>query len=99
MFIVSGVNVFPSDIEYVIRNIAELTGEYRITLCNENLTTKYTVEVEKNYGIGTDSKQLAEEVSQKIKARLGVKPKEVMVLEPGQLPRATHKAKRLIDLR
>ena len=32
-------------------------------------------------------------------ARLGVKPKEVMVLEPGALPRATHKAKRLIDLR
>jgi len=99
MFIVSGVNVFPSDIEYVIRNIETLTGEYRITVFNEDFTTRYKVEVERNYGIGEDSDKLAEEVSHKIKARLGVKPKEVVVLEPGELPRATHKAKRLIDLR
>ncbi len=99
MFIVSGVNVFPSDIEYVIRNLETLTGEYRITVFNEDFTTRYKVEVERNYGIGEDSDKLAEEVSQKIKARLGVKPKEVVVLEPGALPRATHKAKRLIDLR
>lgn len=99
MFIVAGVNVFPSDIEYVIRNINALTGEYRITVFNEHFTTRYAVEVERSYGIGTESAQLAEEVSQKLKARLGVKPKEVTVLEPGELPRATHKAKRLIDLR
>ena len=30
MFIVSGVNVFPSDIEYVVRNVPGLSGEYRI---------------------------------------------------------------------
>jgi len=99
MFIVSGVNVFPSDIEYVIRNIETLTGEYRVTVFNEDFTTKYKVEVERNYGIGEDSDKLAAEVSHKIKARFGVKPKEVVVLEPGELPRATHKAKRLIDLR
>lgn len=99
MFIVSGVNVFPSDIEYVVRNMEELTGEYRITVFNENFTTKYKVEVERSYGLGRDNDKLSEEVSQKIKARLGVKPKEVVVLEPGELPRATHKAKRLIDSR
>jgi len=42
---------------------------------------------------------LAEKVSARIKARLGVRPREVIVLENGELPRATHKAKRLIDER
>jgi phenylacetate-CoA ligase len=77
----------------------KLTGEYRIAVFNENFTTKHKVEAERNYGISRDNDGLAEKVSQKIKARLGVKPKEVVVLESGELPRATHKTKRLIDLR
>jgi phenylacetate-CoA ligase len=99
MFIVSGVNVFPGDIEYVIRGIEGITGEYVIRVFNEDFTTKYKVEIEKTL----DSKETDEEVSKKvskaIKARLGVKPKEVIVLKDGTIPRATHKAKRLIDER
>jgi len=45
MLIVSGVNVFPSDIEYVVRNMEELSGEYRITAITENFTTKFKLEV------------------------------------------------------
>lgn len=99
MFIVAGVNVFPSDIEYVVRNISTLTGEYRITVFQEDFTTRYTVEVERNHGVDAAPAQLANDVSHRLKARLGVKPREVVVLEPGELPRATHKAKRLIDRR
>ncbi len=100
LLIISGVNVFPSDIEYVVRNIPELSGEYRITAYTENFSTKFKVEVET--ALGTDSLQaqkLATQVSQQIKTRVGVKPSEVLVLEHGELPRSTHKAKRLIDLR
>lgn len=99
MFIVSGVNVFPSDVEYVIRSIEHLTGEYRITVFAEQFATRYKVEVERNRDSSANHAALAEEVSHRLKARLGVKPKEVVVREPGDLPRATHKAKRLIDLR
>lgn len=99
MLIVSGVNVFPSDIEFVIRNMEELSGEYRITAITENFTTKFKVEVERAIGNNEDKEALAEKVSAKIKVRIGVKPKEVIVLENGELPRATHKAKRLIDER
>lgn len=99
MFIVSGVNVFPSDVEYVIRKVEHLTGEYRITVFTENYTTRYQVEVERNQNSNASHSELAEEVSHQLKTRLGVKPKEVLVLEPGELPRATHKAKRLIELR
>lgn len=99
MFIVSGVNVFPSDIEHVIRDIEKLTGEYRITLSAEHYTTRYTVEVERNRAGGANPAELAEEVARRLKTRLGVRPKEVVIREPGDLPRAIHKAKRLVDLR
>ncbi|WP_341876207.1 phenylacetate--CoA ligase [Defluviitalea saccharophila] len=99
MLIVSGVNIFPSDIEFIVRNIKELTGEYRVYALSENFTTKFKVEVEKLADASISNEALAEKVSQSIKARLGVKPKEVVILEEGTLPRATHKAKRFVDLR
>ena len=99
LLIISGVNVFPSDIEYVIRNISELSGEYRITAFTENFSTKFSVEVEHALNNQTSKEKLAELVSNNIKVRVGVKPKEVIILEYEALPRATHKAKRLVDKR
>jgi phenylacetate-CoA ligase len=99
LLIVSGVNVFPSDIEYVIRNLPELSGEYRITALSENFSTRFTVEVEQAINNKTPKEILARQVSNSIKARIGVKPKEVLVLDYEDLPRATHKAVRLIDKR
>lgn len=99
MFIVSGVNVFPSDIEFVIRGLNGITGEYVIRISEENFTVRYVVEIEKL----ADNKETNEEVKAKVsaalKTRLGVKPKDVVVLEDGTIPRATHKATRLIDER
>lgn len=99
MFIVSGVNVFPSDIEYIVRNMNELTGEYRVTVLSEDYTTKFKVEVESENESEEDKRALAEKVAHNIKTRIGVKPKKVLVLNSGELPRATHKAKRIVDLR
>lgn len=99
MLIVSGVNVFPSDIEYVVRHLPELSGEYRITAYTEDFTTRFRVEVERARGNTDPAEGLAELVEHRIKARIGVRPRAVAVLEHGALPRATHKAKRLIDQR
>ena len=99
MLIISGVNVFPSDIEYVVRKIVQLSGEYRIKAITENFSTKFIVEVERAVGNTDTSEFLAAIVSHEIKTRVGVKPKEVIVLEHSELPRATHKAIRLIDER
>ncbi|MFZ4394935.1 MAG: phenylacetate--CoA ligase family protein [Kiritimatiellia bacterium] len=99
MFIVSGVNVFPSDVEVIVRSHAELTGEYRIRVFTEDHLTRFEVEVERRKEAQASAKHLAEQVSQELKVRLGVKPKEIKVLDAGTLPRATHKAKRLIDQR
>lgn len=99
MFIVSGVNVFPSDIEYVIRGLKGITGEYLIRVFEQNYTAKYKVEIEKSEDNDESNELLAERVSNALKTRIGVKPAEIIVLRDGELPRATHKAKRLIDER
>ncbi len=99
MFIVSGVNVFPSDIEFIVRGIQGLTGEYRIRIYTEDRLTKFDIEVERTPGTSITDESLAQEVLQKVKVRLGVRPKEVKILNSGEIPRATHKAKRVIDTR
>lgn len=99
MFIVSGVNVFPSDIEFVVRGLAGITGEYIIRVYEKNYTSKFSLEVEKANDNNESDEALALRVSDAIKARLGVKPEKVIVHPDGTLPRATHKAKRLINER
>ena len=98
MFIVSGVNVFPSDVEHAIRQVEGITGEYRIRIFDKNLSTAYSVEVEKNDDI-TDVEALRENIWKELKVRLGVKPHEIIIHEDGYLPRQTHKANRVIDER
>jgi len=100
MFIVSGVNVFPSDIEAVIRDLPGITGEYRIRVFEKDFTCSYSVEIEKKADNPTSDAAVAAEVSTALKARIGVKPYEVIVYADGGLnTRSEHKAKRIIDER
>ena len=98
MLIITGVNVFPSDIEKTVRGMNELTGEYRILVYREKHLDKFDVEVEKREGIGIKDESLAETVKMKIKSSLGISPR-VKILKENTLERATHKAKRVIDNR
>ena len=100
MLIITGVNVFPSDIEYVVRKDERLTGEYRmIVYRDENHLDRFEVEVEAVDPELVGSAELAEDIRAKIKVRVGVSPRKVHVKADGDLPRATHKAKRVIDKR
>lgn len=99
MFIAGGVNVFPSDIEHVARKFDDLTGEYRVRVFEDRHITRFKVEVEKKKTSNVDIEELREKLAHEIKVDLGVKAQEVIILEEGELPRATHKAKRLIDER
>ena len=49
MFIVSAVNVYPSDIEFVVRGLEGVTGEYLIRITEENFTARYEVTIEKSH--------------------------------------------------
>ena len=100
MFIVSAVNVFPSDIEAVIREVKGITGEYLIRIFEKDFTCKYSVEIEKSEGNTAADEQVAAEVSAALKARIGVKPYEVRVHADGGLnTRSEHKSRRIIDER
>ena len=100
MFIVSAVNVFPSDIEAVIREQHGITGEYLIRIFEKDFTNKYAVEVEKNADNPKDDETVAAEISAALKARIGVKPAKVVVHPDGGLnTRSEHKSKRIIDER
>ncbi len=100
MFIVSAVNVFPSDIEAVIREVDGVTGEYLIRVFEKDFTCKYSVEIEKNSDNPASDDSVAETVSAALKARIGVKPYKVVVHPDGGLDtRSEHKSKRIIDER
>ncbi|MBW1817812.1 MAG: phenylacetate--CoA ligase [Deltaproteobacteria bacterium] len=98
MLIITGVNVFPSDIEKVVRDMPELTGEYQIVVYREKHLDRFNVEVEKKESIDLKDEDLVETVRTKIKSLLGVSPR-IKILKENTLERATHKAKRVIDKR
>ena len=98
MLIISGLNVFPSDIETFVRKNQDLTGEYRLVVTEEMHLAHLTVEVEHVEGFTGGVDELTRRVVHDIFRVLGVKPR-VKVLPPNTLERATHKAKRVFDLR
>ena len=99
MLIIGGVNVFPSDFEEVLRNIDDITGEFIVRVYEKNYMVKYALEIEKSDESDILETELVQKVSKRLKAKLGVKPDKIVVLKDGDLPRSTHKAKRIIDER
>jgi len=100
MFIVSAVNVFPSDIEAVIHELSGITGEYLIRVFDKDYTCKYSVEIEKTADSTETDEDLSARTSAALKARIGVKPYSVIVRPDGGLnTRSEHKSKRIIDER
>ena len=100
MFIVSAVNVFPSDIEYIVRRDKGLTGEYRIRAYDENHTTKYEVSVERASGSDEGFDAIAKRVEGALKTHTGVRPARVLVFDTDKLGASgEHKVKRFVDER
>ena len=85
MFIVGAVNVFPSDVEYVVRASKGLTGEYSIRVYDENYTTRYEVSVERAFGSEEPYAEVAKRVEAALKAHCGVRPAKVIVYDAGKL--------------
>lgn len=98
MLIIRGVNIFPSDVEAIVRKDTELSGEYRLVVERKDHLDSLTVEAEARQGANTAPNDLAARLKRQIKAVTGVGAK-VNILAPDTLPRATHKAKRVEDRR
>lgn len=100
MFVVSAVNVFPTDIEYVVRGLEGLTGEYSIRVYEKDFTCKYEVSVERASGSVESYDEAANRTMAALKAHTGVRPEKVIVYDAGKLGTSSeHKASRFIDER
>lgn len=100
MFIVSAVNVFPSDIEFVVRGLEGLSGEYSIRVYEKGLTCRYEVSVERAGSSDEPFDEVSKRVAAALKAHIGVRPANVLVYDEGKLGTSSeHKASRFIDER
>ena len=99
MVIIKGVNIFPSDVEALVRGDHDHTGEYRLVVDRVDHLDRLTVELERSHGFSeADEDDLAERFGRRLRALTGVSA-DVSVLPPGTVPRATHKARRIEDRR
>ncbi|MTJ80801.1 MAG: phenylacetate--CoA ligase [Telmatospirillum sp.] len=98
MLIIKGVNIFPSDVEAIVRQDHDLTGEYRLVVERIDHLARLTVEIERIHGHNGTDQDLAHRFARRLKSVTGVTA-QVAVLPPDSLPRATHKAKRVEDRR
>ena len=102
MFIISGVNVFPSTIESVLFQIEGIEPHYVIVLGRERGQDTFEVHVEVTEqlfnGWMDDLRAFERQVSEKLRSVLLVRPK-VRLVEPGALERTTGKTRRVFDNR
>jgi phenylacetate-CoA ligase len=102
MLIIRGINVFPSQIEYVLLKIEGTQPHYLIVVDRVNNLDVLEVRVEVDQKMFSDEiKQLRvfeEKIKKEIEGVLGI---EVMVklVEPKTIERSEGKAKRVIDKR
>ncbi len=96
MFKVKGTNIFPAQVENVLKQIPALSSEYRIVLKNVNLRDKMIVQAE--IKDGQDTAKTAAELVRLCKASIGILV-EPQIVSIGTLPRSEKKTKRVMDER
>ena len=102
MFIIKGVNVFPSQIESALVGMEGIGPHYQLVLRRRNFMDNLEVKVElinaallESYG---ELETLQRRVHDRLKSVLGLETK-VTLVEPKSLERFQGKAKRILDLR
>ena len=96
MIKVKGTNIYPAQVEEILKNIEGFSSEYRIVLENEDLRDRMIVQAEALPG--TNAEALADELVRECKSGLGIRV-IAEVLEIGALPRSEKKTQRVIDKR
>lgn len=96
MMKIKGVNVFPSQIEEILREFPEVSSEYQIRISHLDGRDTMRLYVETNGSV--DFLNLAKRIAERVKSKIGFTPL-VKVVELGLLPRSEKKTKRVIDER
>lgn len=102
MLIIRGTNVFPSQVEDVLKDVSEVSPHYHILVETVNGMDKLTVQTELRPEAFTGSFEETERLRQSIKQKLDstlLVGTEVLLVEPGGIERAIGKAKHVTDMR
>lgn len=98
MFKVHGVNMFPSQVEEILKKVDGVSSEYSINIAHDDEKNRdvmlLTAEAEGRVNFENTGKKITE----LFKSLIGVTPK-VTVVPVGTLPRSEKKTKRVIDHR
>lgn len=98
MFKVHGVNMFPSQVEELLKHVDGVSSEYQINIAHDEEKNKdvmlLTAEAEGRVNFETTANIIRE----MFKSKISITPK-VTVVPVGTLPRTQKKAKRVIDHR
>ncbi len=95
MLIVRGVNVFPSQIEAEVLKVDGLTPHFQIEVDRSGNLAQLTVRVERSPSAHRPEDDLASELADHVKGNIGVTV-DVVVAEPGAVPRSAGKAQRVV---
>lgn len=102
MLIIRGVNVFPTQVESVLANMAEIEPHYLLVVDRKNNMDTLEIWVEMSEELFSDEVKKIEEVRQKIKdniqSLLGLTA-DIKLVEPKTIERSMGKAKRVEDKR
>jgi len=102
MFIIRGINVFPSQVEEVLCGIEGVEPHFQIVLDRKGPMDEMEVQVEVEPAMFPDAmRRLVEferHVEDKLQEELGVRA-QVKLVEPRKVPRYTGKARRVMDRR
>lgn len=102
MFIIRGVNIFPSQIEEALLSVEGTLPHYQIILTREKGLDRMEVQVEVTPDLFSDKigslEELRRKIQQAIENIIGIRA-EVSLVEPKTIERSLGKAKRLIDKR
>jgi phenylacetate-CoA ligase len=90
MITIRGVNVFPSSIDSLVRQLPEI-GEYQVTLSRQGQLDQLSLQIE-------GSPAVAQQLEQLILLKLGLRV-SVDVAEGDSLPRSEAKSRRWVDRR
>jgi phenylacetate-CoA ligase len=100
MFVVRGVNVYPSSIATVLADIEQVEPNYQVILYREGSLDQIEVQIEVAPSFLPDAVRklqgFQEHIEERLRQELGVRPR-VRLVEPRSIPRGETGARRVID--
>lgn len=100
MFTIRGENIYPSEIDAALNQLAHYGGEHRIVITREAAMDELLLRVEPDEAIHAGGAErhaaFRQEVANRLQTVLGIRTR-VEVVAPHSLPRTDFKARRVID--